>query len=73
MTHLVRATVVFATDDGLSQLRVDRELGHPSSKPCQLTLVVECAKSVQELHASHECFSCRRVEEIESDEVVDAE
>lgn len=73
LTHLVRAVKFFARDDGLGQLRIDWELGHPPAHARELARVVDGAEGVKLLNAFHERFCRGRVEKVKAEEVVDAE
>jgi hypothetical protein len=67
------ALVLLARQQHLRHHRVARELGHPAPHLRQLAHVVQRAESVQLFEGEDEGLVGRGVEEIEVDEVVDAE
>jgi len=70
--HLVRTPQMTRHDQRLGQLRLQRELGHPSAQLGQKTLVVQGAQRVQALHRHNQRLHRWRIHEVKGQQIIDA-
>mmetsp|Transcript_89402 Transcript_89402/g.251768 ORF Transcript_89402/g.251768 Transcript_89402/m.251768 type:complete len:271 (+) Transcript_89402:275-1087(+) len=69
----VRALVLRRVDEHLRKLRVQRKLRGLVPTIREVSVVIQAPEEIQHLQRAHQRFRCRRVEEVEMHEVVDAQ
>jgi hypothetical protein len=65
--------VLLTRKDGLGESRIHRELSHPPPHLRQLSLIIESPERIQRIEGADEGVARRRIQEVESNEVVDSE
>jgi hypothetical protein len=72
-THLLRTTILLTRNNRLTHRRIHREFRHPPPQLRQFSSIIERPERIQQIQRANERVPRWRVEEIESDEVVDTE
>jgi hypothetical protein len=71
--HLMCTVEHLRADDCLGKHWIHGEFGHTTAKSGQLSLVVQCSKTIQQLKCADHGLRRRLVEEVKVDQIVDTE
>lgn len=64
---------LFRCQNHFSHHGIHWEFSHTPSQFSELSMVIQCSKSIQLFQSQHQCLVRRRVQKIEMDQIVDAQ